>query len=53
MPAPPMRWADLAFFREKWPEVQANLAAERDAWLPRPELLFAALECVAPEDVAS
>ena len=44
--APPAGWADLAFFRDTWPEIAARLNG-RD-WLPGPERVFAALAMTPP-----
>ena len=44
--APPAGWADLAFFRDTWPEIAARLN-DRD-WLPGPERVFAALAMTPP-----
>lgn len=50
MPAPPAAWAELPFFRDQWPTIEAKLIAEPD-WLPGPDRLFAALALTPPESV--
>ena len=54
LPAPPAGWRDLAFFRDRWPDIAARLTAEQAAghrWYPAPVRLFAALEHAPPETV--
>lgn len=46
----PEHWADLAFFKDSWPALEARLAAEEQPWLPGPARLFAALS-LPPEKV--
>ena len=43
----PQAWADLPFFREDWPGIEARLKG-RD-WLPGPERVFAALAMTPPD----
>ncbi len=43
-------WADLPFFRDTLPGIEARLAAETRAVLPPPRQVFAALELTQPRD---
>lgn len=47
----PAAWADLSFFAEDWPRVQARLAAEAGPVYPPEECRFAALDYCRPQDV--
>ncbi|MGN0933692.1 uracil-DNA glycosylase [Falsigemmobacter intermedius] len=47
LPAP---WADLPFFQNQWPALEARLSAEQTPWLPGPSRVFAAL-ALPPERV--
>ncbi|MGR3640245.1 uracil-DNA glycosylase [Alterinioella nitratireducens] len=42
-------WADLPFFRDTLPGIEAALAAEPRPWLPAPRQVFAALAACPPE----
>ena len=44
-------WADLPFFTDTWPKIDAALKAEKRQIFPPENQIFAALEHVAPEDV--
>ncbi len=44
-------WADLPFFADTWPRIEAALAADKRTILPPENQIFAALEHVAPDDV--
>lgn len=47
----PAAWADLGFFAEDWPRVQARIAAEAGPVYPPEARRFAALAACAPEAV--
>ncbi len=44
-------WANLPFFAETLPAIEAALAVETRQWLPAPHQVFAALEACQPQDV--
>ncbi|MDC0136727.1 uracil-DNA glycosylase [Sulfitobacter sp.] len=44
-------WGDLPFFRDTLPQIELDLIAQRDDFLPRAPLVFNALERVQPDDV--
>ena len=49
MPAPPVEWAHLPFFRANWAGIRDRLATQD--WLPGPGRVFAALEALPPARV--
>lgn len=46
----PQAWADLPFFTNEWPKLEADLLASNHTWLPGRERVFAAL-ALPPTDV--
>lgn len=44
-------WAELPFFKSHWPDIQAQLAAEKRVILPPATKVFRALENLQPRDV--
>lgn len=47
-PRPPAAWADLPFFRDRWPAIRDRLP---EGFLPGPDRIFTALEAVPPDAV--
>jgi uracil-DNA glycosylase len=50
-PDPPPAWADLPFFRSRWPALWQRLASETRPWQPGPGAIFRALELTPPDSV--
>jgi uracil-DNA glycosylase len=48
---PPAAWADLPFFRDRWPDLRRQLEAEARPWAPGPGRVFRALDLTPPEAV--